>query len=406
MKSFLLILPLAWRNLWRNRRRTALTASALSLAVASMVAMGAFMRAWSESSFETSIENLTGHGQIHAVGYVEDPVVEHHMPPPTIQTRDLLNGPDYTAWAARVRVPAMVRSERETFPVSLLGIEPQNEIGLSFIPTAVNSGKYLVDENDTGILIGERLAERLKTQLGRRVVILAQGADGDIQEMGFRVTGIFSADLAMEKGVVFIGRSRAQKLLRLGDQVSEISFKVSKLEKLQGLIELLRQADPAQDIRSWDELQPFTKAIIEMNKNSIGIWIVVAFVVVGFGLVNSLLMAVHERIREFGLFQALGMKPRWLLLQMLIESTFLILLGLLIGLLVGTLVVWRYHSGVSLGAGAEYFGASKALYPRLDFSEMVFITVSVIVLGLFASLYPALRASRRMPVDVLNRATN
>ncbi len=328
------------------------------------------------------------------------------MPPIGDKARSLLEDSDIVAWAPRVRVPAMIRSERESFPIFLLGIEPTRETNLSFIATAVEQGRYLDDESDTGILIGERLAERLKTRLNHRVVLLAQGINGDIREMGFRVVGLFSADLAMENGIVFVSRERGQSLLQLGERISEISFKVNDLDRLPAVIESLRQAEPERDTRSWDELQPFTKAMMEMNEKSIGIWILVAFGVVSFGLVNSLLMAVHERIREFGLLQALGMKPRWLLIQMLIESALLITIGNVIGLAVGSAIVWHYSSGVSLGMGAEYFGASQALYPQADIPELVLIGSSVIVLGLLTSLYPAFQAARMMPVDVLNRATN
>lgn len=404
--TWLLIIPMAWRNLLRNPRRTALTIAALALAVASMVSLGSFMRAWTQSSFDTTIDNLTGHAQIHAAGYVEDPVVEFNMPPLSQETISILNRPNVSTWAPRVRVPAMIRSERESFPIFLLGIEPPRESNLSFIATAVSEGRYLSEKDDTGILIGQRLAERLKTQLNHRVVLLAQGVNGDIREMGFRVVGIFSADLAMENGFVFIDLARAQTLLELENRLSEISFKVDRLDLLSEVVGSIRRAEPKKDTRSWDELQPFTKAMMEMNEKSIGIWILVAFGVVSFGLVNSLLMAVHERIREFGLLQALGMKPHWLLMQMLIESALLVAIGNLIGLAVGSAIVWHYSSGVSLGIGAEYFGASKALYPNIDGSELLLIGTSVIVLGLLASLYPAFKAARMMPVDVLNRATN
>lgn len=146
--------------------------------------------------------------------------------------------------------------------------------------------------------------------------------------------------------------------------------------------------------------------MMEMNESTIGIWILVSFGVVSFEPVNSLLMAVHERIREFGLFQALGMKPRWLLAQVMIESTFLVVLGNIMGLLAGVAIIWLYRDGVSLGIGAEYFGAGRSLYPKVDLNELLFIGISVVILGLLASLYPAFHAARRPPIEVLNRATN
>lgn len=404
-----LLLSLAWRNLLRYRRRTLLTLVAIVLAVASMVALGAFMRAWANSTFEQAIENLTGHVQIHAPGYLDDPNVELSMTALGDAMRTRLNQDDVVAWAERVRVPAMVRTERESAPVMLLGIDPPREAGLSFIATAVIEGVYLDDKDARGLLIGKTLMERLQTRLGRRVVLMAQAEDGQIREVGVRIVGVFSAAPEMERGVVFMALQRAQQLLELESRYSEVSIKSSDINNLEDFVNVIRSIEPERHIERWETLQPFTKAMLEMSEGSIYIWILVSFSVVAFGLLNTLLMAVYERMREFGLLQALGMKPYWLLLQVLFEAALLVGVATLIGLLVGAAIVEGFSDGLSLGSwasGATYFGAGTVLYPRHDADELWLIGTVVWGLGIVASLWPAWQAARRIPVDVLNKALN
>ncbi|NMH64495.1 ABC transporter permease [Shewanella salipaludis] len=406
MGSLSLIFPLAWRNLWRNRRRSLLTMLAIFVAVYSMVTMGAFMRAWSRAAVVETINNLTGHGQIHAPGYLDDPNVDHRISHLPSGVAEILTRPPVSHFARRVRVPAMIRTERESAPVELLGIEPEREQGLSFIPHAVVDGHYFVSADERGILLGEQLAKRLQTRLGRRLVLMSQGADGGIEERGLRIVGIFSSQPDIEKYSVFITLPQAQALLQIGDDFSELVYRLADEQDSGVTAARLAQQAGELEVRAWDELQPFTKALMEMSEGSIWIWILVSFALVSFGLINTLLVAVFERMREFGLLQALGMKPRWLLLQLLIESGLMLGLATLSGLLAGMATVQGFDDGLYLGVGASYFGAAQVVYPRLDWTELRLIGISVMLMGLLASLYPAFKAARQVPVEVLARATN
>lgn len=405
MHSLKLILPLAWRNLWRNKRRTLLTMVAIVIAVMSMVAFGAFMRAWSNASLLETINNLTGHGQIHQAEYLDDPNVDHRIQNLPIVLTELLEQAPVTHYAKRVRVPAMLITERESAPIELIGIQPRSEVGLSFISDAVTQGRYLDTETDRGILLGEKIVNRLQTRLGRRLVVMSQGADGVIAEQGFPIVGIFKAQPQLEKSIAFITFNTAQSMLKIGQGFSEVAFRVEDKSALDPFLVRMKDQSGELDVQAWDEIEPFTKAMVEMNEGSILIWILVSFTVVSFGLVNSLLMAVYERLREFGLLQALGMKPRWLLIQVLLESVFIVGLATITGLITGILIVQAFHDGINLGIGANYFGGAQIVYPELDWQEVSFIGLVVLFLGVLASLYPAIRASRQVPVDILSRAT-
>jgi ABC-type lipoprotein release transport system permease subunit len=401
-----LLSRLAWRNLWRNPRRTAVLLFALALGVWSMVALAAIVRGSMEQHIRKEILNLTGHLQISSLSYRDDPAVEHRFQPSPALEAALQREP-ITAWGARVRVPAVIASERESAGVTLVGIDPARERGLSFIPGAITAGRYLESVDDPGLLLGRKLAEQLETALGRRVVLMSQNAGNQVGERGFRVVGIFDADpQAMETGYVFIGRTAAQQMLKIDSAVSEIAIMTPDRDRLVPVLASLRAAAPGLDVVPWTELQPLLVLTEKVNNVILLIWFTVVFAAMSFGLINTLLMAVFERTREFGLFQALGMPPRYILGQVLTESLILLAFGLLLGNMLGWLNVYWLKDGIDLSAfaqGLELVGVSPVIYPALSAADVLTANLLVTVLGIAASLYPAWRAARHVPVEAITR---
>jgi len=402
-----LLLILAWRNLWRHRGRTAAILFALALGIWSMVALAALSRGSLEGQLQKAIGNLTGHIQIHAPGYRDDPAIEFRMPVPDAALARALSDPAIHAWASRVRVPAVIASERESAGVTLVGIEPRREQGLSFIATAVTDGRYLESPEDTGLLLGRKLADQLETALGRRVVLMSQDVNNQVGDRGFRVVGIFDAEPeAIEAGFVFVGRATAQQMLGMGDTISEIAVRGEDRNRLVAPLGALRAAAPGLDIEPWTVVEPLLTLTEEIVNVILIIWYAIVFAAMSFGLINTLLMAVFERTREFGLFQALGMPPRHILGQVLVESLILLAIALLIGNLGALATVHALRDGLDLSAfaqGMEYFGVSPIIYPALSAGDLTIANTLVAGLGLLASLYPAWRAARHVPIEALTR---
>lgn len=407
MERGALLITLAWRNLWRHRARTAVILFALALGVWSMVSLAALVRGSVEQQVTKAILNLTGHIQIHAPGYRDDPVVENSMEglPPALRTA--LEGSGVRVWTQRVRVPAVLSSERESAGVTLVGIEPARERGLSFIADAVSQGRYLEAPDDSGLLLGRRLAERLETALGRRVVLMTQDVNNDIADRGFRVVGIFDAEPeAIETGYVFAGRATVQQMLNLQDAISEVAVMTPDRAVLDPLLARLRAAAPGLDVQPWTVVEPLIVLTEKVTNVILIIWYAIVFTAMSFGLVNTLLMAVFERTREFGLFQALGMPPRHILGQVLAESLILLVFALALGNIAALATIGSLRGGIDLSAFAEGFemvGVSPILYPKLAPADIAMANVLVFVLGLAASLYPAWRAARRVPVEAITR---
>ena len=407
-RSLPLLITLGWRNLWRHTKRTLVILFAITLGVWFMIISAGMMIGIIEQQLEDTIFNLTGHAQIHNPGYRDDPAIEHSMPPPSNALRKILNSKDVKQWSMRVRLPAIIMSERESRGVTLVGIEPDREKGLSFIGNPVVAGRALASVDDDGIIIGRRMAEKLETQVGKRIVIMSQDKNNEVADRGFRIVGLFKAELeATETAYVFTGLKTAQKLLGMGGEVSEISLMTASREGLEPLVKRLRDAAPELESKSWKELEPLVVAAMALYENFMVIWYLIIFIAMAFGLTNTMLMAVFERTRELGLFQALGMRPRFIVGQVMIESFILLAIGVVIGNLTGwftTNVI--FADGIDLSAfsrGMEQFTMASTMYFTLRAKDLVTINLLVIMLGLLASLYPAVKAARFVPVEAITR---
>jgi ABC-type lipoprotein release transport system permease subunit len=400
-----LLVPIAWRNLWRNPRRTLITLVVVAVGVWSILAFDVMLKAFADSSREASLRLLTGEGQIHAAGYLDDPSVTRRMAPPQGALAAALERPAVSGWAPRVRVPAVIQSEYRTRAVTFLGVSPGAERKVSDLPGQIAAGRYLSADGDAGLVIGQDLAAKLKTRLGKRVIVMAQGADGRLTETGYVIVGLFDAQQAAEDEYVFTGLAHAQARLGVGAGLSEIAFDAGAKTPLANVIGRLRRAAPGLDVRPWMELSPLVYTIETFSQAYTKIWLLIMFVLMAIGIVNTQLMAVFERTREFGLLQALGMRPRQIVLLVSLEATFLIGLGVLAGaaLMVATVApfVGRGVDLSGLAAGIEMVGAGSTIYPKIEPAEAARFCLIVWVLGVLAALWPARTASKAAPVTAM-----
>lgn len=397
---------LAWRYLWRNYRRTTIMLLAIAVGVWAMIFMTALMRGMVDDMVENNIKNFVGDVQIHHPEYQYDPSIANRIPAPS---GDLLNylRQAHLQWTARIRVPAVVSSARESLGVTLMAVMPEREMAMSRIPHQISAGHFIESSDDSGIVIGAKLARRLETELGKRVVLMSQDPDNNIADRGFRVVGIFSAELpSMEEQYVFVGLKTAQKLLGVGETVSEIEVQGEDFRHIDPFYQRIKSLLPGLDVKAWYQLDEYLGAMLAVMDGFVLVWIVVIFMALSFGLVNTLVMAVFERVREIGLMLALGMRPGSILLQVLMETFLLLVLGLLIGNVLAIATILAVQDGIDISAVAEGMamaGAGSTLYPSLYWQDLLLANAVVILLGLLAGLLPAHRASRYNPVEALTK---
>jgi ABC-type lipoprotein release transport system permease subunit len=406
-----MVFQLGWRNIWRNPRRTAVIMTAVIIGLWSMIFLGALMRGIADQMVRNGIAALTGHIQIHHRGYRNDPVIENSMTRPG-EVADLLAGllPAGTRWTSRVRVNAIAGNARHSGGLTLVGIDPLKEGKISFIGDAIGRGRPLHPGDRQGIVVGQALVRKFETRMGHKLVLMSQGTDGEIASRAFRIVGIFRAEMeATEKRFAFVTLPAAQEMLRLKGGISEISLMLPDRELTDRVAAALRARfpSPEYEVHTWRELLPLVTAILSMYDGFIFLWFLVVFIAMGFGIVNTTLMAVFERMREFGLLKALGMKPRWIIREVLTESFLLLILGMVVGNILGLLSVWVLSgTGIdlsALAAGMEFAGMSRVIYPAIDGRDLIAANLVVMVLGLLVSLYPAVKAARFTPVEAMAR---
>jgi len=403
------LVTLSWRNIWRNRRRSIVMLAAIIVGVWAMIFMNALMRGMVDQMIKDAVANLTGHVQAHHRLFRDDPAIQNVMHLDLDKLKQELHHDDIIAWAARLNLPTVITSERATVGVTLLGITPQQERGLSFVGDSPAEGINIQTADDEGIVIGKKLAEKLETKLGRRIVIMTQDPENNIVDRGMRIVGIFDAELeATELAYAYTGLHTLQKLTHLnpGD-IGEISVLTPDYRDVQKSVDYLKQLFPDQEVLSWKELNAYLSTMLNITDGFILIWAIVVFFAMSFGLVNTLFMAIFERTRDIGLMQALGLTPRLIILQVVVESMILLLIGLSVGTLLAVLTQVATQNGIDLsaagGEGLEWAGMSSKIYPATLLKDVVMSNFVVLILGILASFYPAWRAARIVPIKALGQ---
>lgn len=370
------------------------------------LALSLFARGVSEQLAKDAVNQLTGHIQLHAKDYVNDPVVDHRFEADLSAVKSAAGIP-VLATSSRVRVPAVILSERNSLPVTFVGISPEDEKGLSFIGQGVSIGKMLSGVEASEIVVGKKLLELLETKLNRRVVVMSQDVSGEVVDRGFTVVGVFDAELeTSETQYVFANKVTVQKMLSLGGGISEVSLLFEDRTAVTDVLPRIRGAYKELDVQSWLTLEPLVSAILQVQDKFIRFWFLIVVVAVAFGLINTLFMAIFERAKEIGLFQALGMRPRLIVFQVLIESIVLLVVGMTIGNLAAFGTQILLSGGIDLASfaeGTQTMGFSSVIYPTIRIRDWVHANTMIFTIGVLASIYPAWKGTRAIPIEAIAR---
>lgn len=400
------IFAMAWRNLWRNIERSLVMIGALAIAVAAMLFLIAMMRGLLNDMSEQNLRALPGDIQIHPQGYLDDPSIEFRLPWPRGALLHELDSQNVEKWSGRLVVGGMVASEREARGVNLIGYLPSREGPASFNQLTLHNGQW-PDDASRGVIVGAALVDTLETALGKRVVITSQGGDGDIAEIGARIIGIYHAEMtSFEERQVYMALPALQAMLRTPGDIQQIAIFSRGDDALFTLQSTLQAAAPGIDVQRWDQLNSYLSAMQDNMDAIISVLIVVMFVTLAFGLINTLIMAIFERVKEIGLMLALGLTPRHIATMILAETCVLLILGLALGDTLAAAALLYLHDGIDLSAVAEGFamiGATPNLTPQFLWRDVWLCNGIVASLGLLCSLLPAWRAAHYSPIEAIYR---
>lgn len=408
---------LAWRNIWRNPRRTGVILVSVLIGVWSMVFLGAFMRGMMEGMVNNAINTLTGHIQIRNAEYRQDPGIAHLLrDPDSIEKKIKPLLPDNSKIVRRLRVNAVASTARYSAGITLVGTDPEKEKGVSFLGSVMDENsqdaKAKISIPHGKIVAGNALMKKLGLKPGQKMVIMTEDISGNLASRAFRVEHVFRADMeASEKEFVFASLDDLREMLGTGDMVSEISVKLrpvfSEKESITAISNKMKSElnDGSLAVSTWFEIMAAMAAYLDMADFFLIIWYLIVFVAMGFGIVNTVLMAVFERMREFGLLKALGMRPSKILSLVVTEATLIIFVGLAAGDIAGWITTSMLEKGgIDLSAmaqGTEMWGIQRIIYPSIDLRDILISNGIVIILGILISLYPATKAARFLPVEIM-----
>ncbi|MDX2321853.1 MAG: FtsX-like permease family protein, partial [Moritella sp.] len=345
--------------------------------------------------------------------YRDDPSVVNSFAMPDAAFSAAMSKLPVTDWAVRIKVPAVIASERDTRGVILQGVDADKEQAFGFTQDQIIAGHYLPgltapEKNRKGIIIGQKLVEKLETKLGRRIVIMSQDPDNNLVDRGFIITGIYSSTIpGFEELNVYADRRYIEKILHIPNQISEISILGQDYNDVTALTAYVKKyALASLETLNWLELDSYLRMMSQVMDSYALVWILVIFLALSFGLVNTLMMAVFERIREIGLMRALGMRGTGIIKILLLESSMLLVLGLIIGNALSLLMLYLIRDGIDLSSvadGMAMFGYGAVLHAQFILSDLLLANGVVISLGLLICLYPAWKASRYDPIIALNK---
>jgi putative ABC transport system permease protein len=405
----MLFFRMAWRNVWRNRRRSLLTVAAITLGLAFNIFMRGIGDGFHDQMVDNSVRAEIGHIQIHRSGYHDDPGLSKTLPDLDKVAQTVRSLPSLRGYSFRVLGGGLASTAENSYGVQILGVDPVQERTVTTIQNAIIQGQYLAKGMQRPILLGDRLAAHLMVSLDDKVVLMVQAADGSLGAQLFRVAGIFrSGSPELDEGVVFILRPDAQTLFALGDRITEAALLLGSSRQVRGALETLKRdlSGEAVEVLPWWQVAPFLQQFIQIDDAFFYIIVLIFFVVISIGILNTIMMSIFERVREFGVMMALGTKPRQIIKLVMEEAFALGLVGIALGSLLGAgLTQYFARKGIDLSsfsAGAAALGITTSrVYSELTLANLVYSNLAVLVVVLLVALYPAVYAAGLRPVEAI-----
>jgi ABC-type lipoprotein release transport system permease subunit len=405
-----LYLRMAWRNIWRHRRRTLIVVLAIGLTMAMMMMYDGLINGFQDAIYANAIKVLGGNIQVHAIGY-SDKTEQYPLLPlsndqavlKTVQTQ-----PQVVAASLRINTGGMITNRKGAFAVGITGIEPENELPISLVGHHVIAGRYLTQTDQDAIFIGKGLADAMEVNVGDRITLVGRATHNQMRSRSVTIIGIYDLGMpSIEKQTVYMSLAESQDLYGLSGEATEVVVTLRHLGQEPAVINALKPLLTDYEIASWQTNYPELQYTIETKTKVMDIFSVIILIIVGIGILNLLLMAVYERTREIGLLGALGLKPGQISILFILEGLMLGIVGAAFGVGLGVLINFLlgrvgmdYSQFTSL---TEYTALiSGRVYPTLGLEKLVPHVVTVLIIAGLASFYPAREAAHAEPAKALH----
>ena len=345
-----LYLRLAWRNIWRHRRRTVIIVLAMGLSLAMMMWYDGLMDGFNNAIAANAVRVLGGNIQVHAEGYRAKVDSNPLLPlaDDAAVVKAALAQPDVIAASRRIQTGGLVSNHEGAFSMSIIGIEPEAEAPVSLIAEHIVDGRYLEPTDEDAILIGQGLAEALSIKVGDRVTMVGSDIHKQNRQRTMIVIGIYDVGIpSIEKGTAYISLAEAQSLFNLRGQSTEVQITLKKVGTESAVVAALTPLLPGYEVESWEKNYPELGNAINRKSIVMDIFSVIIVMIAGIGILNLLMMAVYERTREIGLLGAMGLKPRQIATTFVLEGTLIGIVGVIAGVAMGLAIALPWLEAIS-----------------------------------------------------------
>jgi len=404
-----MLLKLAWRNLWRNRTRTWLSTLVIAIGLVAMIFMDTMMVGMNTNMVKNATDSLMGHAQMHALGFRDEHDVKLTINDLDQALLQLEKHPDLKARSLRIVTQSMLTSSGGGEPVLSLGVDPEEEQLLSKFDEAIIEGEYLYSVSGQKLILGWKLAEKLELGLGDRLVLTAADAEsGEMVQELFRLSGIFkTGEEKMDASMVLVARKTLQSMLKLEGRIHQIALRYSKLTQDGTPVNTLKKPDDSSknELLLWTELMPSLYMISQMTDLSMAIMGTILFLIIALGITNTLLMGLYERMFEFGVIKSIGTTPWQAARIILFEAVCLGFVSIIVGLILALFVTALFANYGIDYIGIEFSGVTfqEKIYPSYKWSRLVLYPFLSLGFTLLASLYPAFKLWKMLPVEALRK---
>jgi ABC-type lipoprotein release transport system permease subunit len=400
------IFKMAWRNVWRNKRRTIVTIAAMTLALMVEVLYSGLVIGYLQGLEDDLLDLEVGDVQIYAPDYLDTPSIYSRIESPD-SLLATLNDMGYPA-CPRLLGGALAAAEESSAGVALRGVEVDLEKKVTLIAENIAEGAWLDSGDKKGVVIGRRLAMTLAVKPGDEIVLLTQAADGSIAHDLFRIRGVLLgiAD-GTDRTAIYMNGEAFRELMEFPEGIHQVIVRRPQDIDLETAASAIREVAEGLDVQTWKQLMPLLATMLESTQGMIVIIFLVIYIAIAILILNAMLMAVFERVREFGILKAIGVGPFSVFGLIVVEAGLQTLAAIFCGLILALPGMWYLSEvGFDVGSlgGMNVMGlAMRPVWNGIYTIDTIIVPIILLVAIVFcAVLYPALKAALIRPVQAMH----
>jgi putative ABC transport system permease protein len=404
-----ILLKISWRNVWRNPKRSLVMIIAIAVGLWGGIFAASLSFGLIEQRFKTTVEQQVSHIQMHHPEFLKDNNVKYGIADWNELKQALSADEDISAFSGRTKLNGMLASANLTSGVNIIGVDPAQEAATTRLDNNIVEGHFFDEVARNPVLVGKELAEKTKIQERSRIVLTFQDMEGELISATFRVAGIYqTANSSFDERNVYILQSDLTGYIGDELKINEVALIGHDLEQIPAISEKYQNEFPGLTIRTWSEISPELSYMQETTGTMLMIVLVIILLALAFGLVNTMLMSVFERIKELGVLMAVGMNKRRIFGMIMLETIFLTFIGAAGGMLSGIFTIRLLgRTGLDLAAvggdSLNEFGFPTVVYPNLETSFFLMLIVLVVITAVVTAIYPSLKALKLRPAEAVNQ---